>query len=176
MSEELIEKIAIKDIESIGTNDLDSLYKLVDIHKDISNEEYWERKENDNMNYGTYGNYGNYGRNGYGNYSGRGPSRGSYGDGYGNYGDGYGNYGRRGRDMKYRGDEHLDRMGEGYGRYEEGREQYNRGNYGAKDDTLKSLEYTLESAVDFFKMLKQDATSPEEMQLFQEYTQRIAQM
>lgn len=179
-SEELMEEIEKKDINTIGTTDLDTLYKLVDIHKDISNEEYWERKENDNMN---YGNYGNYGRGSYGNYgySGRGPSRGAYGEGYGNYGEGYGEYGRggygrRGRDMKYRGDEHLDRMGEGYGRYEEGREQYNRGNYGAKDDTLKGLEFMLQSAEDFFKMLKQEASSPEEMQMFQEYVQRIAQM
>ena len=165
-SEELIEKVIAKDIESIGTNDLDNLYKLVDIHKDISNEEYWKRKENDSMNYGNYNGYGNYGRGSYGNY-GRG---GSYGR------DSYGEYGRRGYDAKYRGHDHLERMGEGYGRYEEGREQYNRGNYGAKDDTLKGLEYMLQSAEDFFKMLKQEANSPEEMQMFQEYVQRIAQM
>ena len=169
-AEKLIEEIESKDINSISTSDLDTLYKLVDIHKDISNEEYWERKEKDSMN---YGNYGNYGRGNYGNYGGR---RAGY-DSYGEYGEyGRGSYGRRGRDMKYRGDEHLDRMGEGYGRYEEGREQYNRGNYGAKDDTLKGLEFMLQSAEDFFKMLKQEATSPEEMQLFQEYAQRIAQM
>ena len=34
----------------------------------------------------------------------------------------------------------------------------------------------LESATDFFKMLKSEANSQEEMQLVKEYAQRIAQM
>jgi len=164
-TEEIMKKIVDKDIETIGSIEIESLYKLEDIHKDIANEEHWKRKENENMRYS----YGNYGGN-YGNYNGRRAGYDSYGNEYGR------SYGRQGRDMRYRGDEQIDRMSESYGRYEEGREQYNRGNYGAKDDTLKSLEYMLQSAEDFFKMLRQDATSPEEMQLFQEYTQRIAQM
>lgn len=96
---------------------------------------------------------------------------------YGNYND-YGReqYGRRGYDRKYRGHEHLDNMYSEYGRYEEGREQYNRGNYGAKDDTLRSLEYMLKSMVQFTNMLKQDATSQEEMELIRQYTRQISEM
>lgn len=110
-------------------------------------------------------NYGNYG-----NYMGRGPSRGSYGeygDGYGNYG----NYGRRGVDSRYRGYDHIDRMGEHYGRYEEGRERY-----GANEDTKKSLKYMLEAMEDFAKMLKEEASSQEEVQMIRQTAQRIAQM
>ena len=41
---------------------------------------------------------------------------------------------------------------------------------------MKSLEYMLESMVDFVEMLKQDANSQEEVQLIKEYTRRIAEM
>ena len=105
---------------------------------------------------------------GYGNYN----AGGNYGN-YGNYGE---NYGRRGYDRKYRGHEELDNMYGEYGRYQEGREQYNRGNYGAKDDTLRSLEYMLKSMVQFTNMLKQDATSQEEMELIKQYTRQISEM
>ena len=108
-------------------------------------------------NYSNYGNYGNYN----GNYG-----REQYND----------NYGRRGYDRKYRGHDKIYEMYGEYGRYEEGREQYNRGNYGAKEDTLKSLEYMLKSMVEFVNMLKQDATSQEEMQLIQQYTRQINEM
>lgn len=101
-------------------------------------------------------------------------------NGYNNYGNysSYGReaYGRRGYDAKYRGHDYMDRMAGEYGRYEAGREEYNRGNYGAKEDTLKSLEYMLESAVDFFKMLKSEAKSQEEMHMIHEYTRKIAEM
>lgn len=169
-SEDLINEILDKDNE-IDTEDLKSLSQLVDIHKDICQENYWLRKENKNMNYGNYGNnYGNYG-----NYSGRGPGHESYGRN--SYGEYNGNsYGRRGVDSKYRGHEYMDGMYEEYGRYEDGREQYNRGNYGAKDDALMSLKYMLESMTDFVKMLKSEANSQEEMQLIREYTQKISQM
>lgn len=100
---------------------------------------------------------------------------------YGNYGEyneyGRDSYGRRGYDSKYRGQTYMDRMYNEYGRYEAGREEYNRGgSYGAKEDSLKSLEYMLESAVDFFKMLKSEAKSQEEMQMIHEYTHKIAEM
>lgn len=158
LTEKSIEK-TIK--EGITTANLDLLGKLVDIHKDISEEEYWKRKEINNMNYGR--NYGNYGREQYGE--------------YGNYGEyGRDSYGRRGVDRKYRGHDYMDRMAGEYGRYEEGREQYNAGNYGAKEDTMKSLRYMLESMVDFVEMLKSEANSQEEVQLIKQYTQKIAQM
>ena len=158
MESEVIEKTeaSIKKIidEGLTTNNLDTLYKLSKI-KHMA-------KEDKNMN--EYGNY-----NEYGTYNGRNV-------GYDAYGRGYNDYGRRGRDMKYRGEHHIDRMYNEYGRYEEGREQYNRGNYGAKDDTMKSLEYMLESIVDFVMMLKNDAKSQEEVELIKRYTQKIANM
>lgn len=163
MEEKLIEKTdeKIKEIldDDITPSNLDNLYKLSKI-KHMA-------KEDKNMNYGNYGrgrsagydSYGeNYGRGNYGNYN-----------GYGNYGDG--SYGRRGYDAKYRGYDHIDRMGENYGRYMEGRERY-----GANEDTKKSLEYMLRSAEDFFRMLKEDAQSQEEVMMIKETAQRIAQM
>lgn len=160
-TEEIINNIIDEGIEK---DNLELLDKLIDIHKDISEEEYWKRKEYFNMRYRNYGNYGNYGE--YGNYSG------SYGREQ--YGDG--SYGRRGKDRRYRGEDSLYGMHDSYRAYSEGREEYNRGNYGAKEDTLKSLEYMLESMVDFVEMLKSEATSQEEMQLIRQYTQKIAQM
>ena len=95
---------------------------------------------------------------------------------YGEYGrrpgyDSYGDYGRRGRDMRYRGDDYLGRMSESYGRYEESRNRY-----GANEQTTRSLEYMLESVVDFFEMLKSDANSQEEINMIRKYAQKIAQM
>ena len=134
--------------ETIHQGNVDMLGKLVDIHKDIANEEYWEEKEN-------YMRYGNYDRR-YETTS----------------------YGARRRDSRgrYMGHDHIDRMYEDYGRYMESRDMANRGDYNAKGDALKSLEYMLESMVDFVDMLKHDATSPEEHELIREYTQRIANM
>ena len=111
-TEESIKKILE---EGITTNNLDHLYKLAKINHIA--------KEEESMNYGNYGNY-----------SGRGPSRGSYGEygrdeyGRGSYGEyGRDSYGRRGYDMKYRGDDSLDRMAGEYGRYMESRERYGAG-------------------------------------------------
>ena len=101
--------------------------------------------------------------------------RGNYGRGYSAYGN-YGNYGRRGVDSKYRGHEHLDNMYMNYEAYNDGREEYNRGNYGAKQDTLMSLDYMLRSMVEFVNMLKQEATSQEEMNLIRQYTKQISEM
>lgn len=148
LNEQLEEKICHILEEGIQPNNIEMLDILVDIHKDVANEEYWERKEKD-MRYGNYDR-----RYMEGSYSAR----------------------RRDSRGRYMGHDHLDRMYDDYGRYEEGRQEYNRGNYGAKEDTLKSLEYMLESMVDFVNMLKSEAGSQEEMQLIREYTQRIAQM
>lgn len=139
-------------------NNLEQLGDLVDIYKDIKEVKCMRYRKYEG--YGNYNNYGNYGRDSYG--------REQYGE--------YNEYGRRGYDTKYRGHDHLDKMYGEYGRYEEGREEYNRGNYGAKEDTLKSLEYMLESAVDFFEMLKSEANSQEEIGLIRKYTKKISEM
>lgn len=157
LNEQLEEKICSILEEGIEPNNIEMLDILVDIHKDVANEEYWKGKENSMR----YENYSNYGR-GYRNEYGRGYSEGSYV--------------RRGSDRRYRGHNYMDRMSDEYSRYEEGRQDYNAGNYGAKDDTLKSLEYMLESMVDFVAMLKSEANSQEEMELIRKYTQHIAQM
>ena len=163
MIEELKQKIenGITNVTENGiqVENLDTLYKLVDIHKDLANEEYWEKKkEVMDMNYRGYGNYDreDYGRR---------------------QRDSRGRYMARGRGRgNYRGDEHMEEMYEAYQEYSEGREEYNRGNYGAKEDTMKSLEYMLESAVNFFEMLKQDAGSQEEIQLIKHYSKKISEM
>ena len=156
-SVEKIKKLLEENNNEITGNNLEPIGKLLDIHKDIANVEYWKEKEESNM---------------YGNYNGRNPSHGSYGEyrDYGNYND-YGEYGRRGVDSKYRGYGHLDRMYQDYSRYED-----YKGRYGANEDTKKSLEYMLRSMEDFARMLKEDAKSQEEVQMIRETAQRIAQM
>jgi hypothetical protein len=155
LNEKLEEKICQIIEEDISPNNIEMLDMLVDIHKDVANEEYWKGKEN-SMRYSNYG---------------RGYNEGSYGRRDREYG-------ARSRDSRgrYKGHEYIDEMYGEYGNYEEGRQEYNRGNYGAKNDTLKSLEYMLESMVDFVEMLKSEAGSQEEMELIRRYTQQIAQM
>lgn len=160
----LKEKISTEGIQT--GNNMEYLYKLVDIEKDLceiekggeSMKDYGRYGYND---YGAYNEYNEYNRGGYGR------------EGYGRDEYGRSNYGRRGR---YRGDEQLNAMYNEYGRYEEGKEQYNRGNYNAKQDATKSLEYMLESMVDFVKMLKSDAKSQEELNLIKEYTKKLSEM
>ncbi len=169
MEKELLEKIkeiAKKPIETItkdgiSSSNLDYLYKLVDIQKDIANIEYWKVKEDNIMRY-SEGSYGRYGR-GYSNYS--------------NYGEG--SYGRRGVDAKYRGHRPEDRMDEmymNYQAYSEGREAYGRsGNYSAKEDSMMCLEHMLESAVGLFKMLREEASSQEEIEMIDKYAKKISE-
>ena len=152
----------IKEISNIGieTNNIDFLSKVIDIKKDIV-----EIEKEENMRYRTMGNYGEYGDYNDGSYG----RRGVKGTGRGRYRGGRGS-------GRYRGQEMLDEMQYSYGEYSENREQYNDGNYGAKGDTMKSLEYMLESVVEFMEMLKQDATSQEEVELIKHYSKKISQM
>lgn len=162
---EMVEKGIDNLIEDgLQVENLDSLSKLVDIHKDLENEEYWEeKKEAMQMKYRGYNTeYGNeYTRENYGRRMR--DSRGRYREG--------GTIGRR-----YRGEETMDEMYGAYREYSDGREQMNMGNYGAKSNTMKSLEYMMECVVDFIEMLKKDASSQEEVQLIQEYTKQISEM
>jgi hypothetical protein len=139
-TEESINKILE---EGINTNNLEHLYKLTKINHIA--------KEEENMN-----NYGNYGarRPGYDSYGEYG--RGSYGENYGEYG----NYGRRGRDMKYRGDDSLDRMSGEYGRYMESRNRYGAGS----QESDRSFHYMVKALEDFIMVLKEEAESPEQKQ------------
>ena len=136
-TEESINKILE---EGITTNNLEHLYKLTKINHIA--------KEEENMN--NYGNYGNYG--------GRRAGYDSYGrDSYGEYGRN--SYGRRGYDMKYRGDDSLDRMAGEYGRYMESRERY-----GAGEETDKSFHYMVKALEDFIMVLKEEAETPQQKQ------------
>ena len=128
--------------EGITTNNLDHLYKLVDIYKDA--------KEVENMNYGNYG--------------GRRP-------GYENYGrydeHRHDMYGARGYDMKYRGDEYMGRMYDEYGRYMD-----NRQRYGASEETDKSFHYMVKALEDFIKVLHEEADTPQQKQELRDTLQR----
>jgi len=128
--------------EGLTTNNLDTLYKLSKINHIA--------KEDKNM-------YGNYGRR---------PGYDSYGRNYGEYGN-YGNYGRRGYDMKYRGDEELDRMSGEYGRYMESRNRY-----GAGEETDKSFHYMVKALEDFIRVLHEEAETPQQKQQLKEALQR----
>ena len=128
------EKISEIMEQGINASNIDNLYKLSKIRH--------MAKEDECMNYGNYSGYGN----------------------YGNYGrrPGYDSYGRRGRDMKYRGDEELDRMSGEYGRYMESR------SYGAAEESDKSFHYMVKALEDFIKVLEEEAeTQEQKMQLRQ---------
>lgn len=152
---ELVEKGINKTIEDgIQTSNLDTLGKLVDIYKDIANIEHWKKEEENDMRYDRR--YREYGREQYGRDS----------------------YGRRRRDSRgrYMGDEMMNDMHEAYRDYSDGREEMNMGNYSAKDDTMKSLEYMMQSVVQFIEMLEKDANSQEEIEIIKDYTRQISEM
>ena len=145
---ELVEK-ELKSMEESGidSSNIDVIYKLVDIHKDIENEEYWKaKKEAMEMRYnGDYEGYSEgYGRR-------RRDSRGRYmaGSRGGSRGGSYGHH------MPYP-EMYMDRMMEGMDGYMEGREQYNRGNYNGKDQSVESLEKMLEGIVAFVEEIQND--------------------
>ena len=83
---------------------------------------------------------------------------------YGNYGE---NYGRRGRDMKYRGDDSLDRMSGEYGRYMESRQRYGAGS----QESDKSFHYMVKALEDFVMVLKEEAETPQQKQQLMEALQ-----
>ena len=145
MIKKLCEYIEKAGSMNLDATDIDYLYKIVDIYKDL--------KEVENMNNG-YGNYGEYNR------------------GYGEYNE----YGRRGVDSKYRASRYMDGMRGSYEAYEDYRDSYNRGNYGAKEDGLKELEYMLHALVKFAKTIKEEATSPEEQEIVRKHFMKISEM
>lgn len=129
--------------EGITTNNLDHLYKLVDIYKDA--------KEVESMN------YGNYGRDEYGTY-----------DTYGARArDSRGRYMGRGYDRRYRGDDSIDRMAGEYGRYMESRSRY-----GAGEETDKSYHYMVKALEDFIRVLYEEADNEQQKQQLRETLQR----
>lgn len=147
--------------QGIQAGNVDMLYKLVDIHKDICNEDFWEsQKEESEMRYGNYSR-GSY--NTGGNYGARGRSR-----------DSRGRYKESGRGGRYRGHEMIDEMYEDYSGYSEGKNRY--GETYSGPETMEPLEAMLESVVDFMEMLKRDASSQEEVDMIKHYSRMIAEM
>ena len=155
-AKEEVEKLIKAATENgLQASNVQLLYQLIDIHKDIENEKYWKNKEENNM----------YMRDDYGNDYRGGRSRDSQGRFMGDR-----------RSTSYRGQRVLDEMYNGYRNYNDGKEEYNRGNYGAKGETMKSLEYMLESVTDFIEMLQNDASSQEEVDMIKHYTRKISEM
>lgn len=138
----------------ITTSNVDYLYKLVDIHKDLKNEEYWKEKIN-MYNEGSYGRY----------------NEGSYGRRYRD-----GAYGRRGVKGtgrgRYRGEEVMNEMYNAYNDYMDSQEY---GNYGTSESMMK-IEIMTDSLMDFIHHLKQEAKSPEEKRMIDEKLKEIGRM
>lgn len=151
--------------QGVQTNNIDFLYKMIDVKKDIAEIE----KEEQEM---MYSNYGNYGRDSYGEYEGN-YSGGRRRDSRGRYMEG-GSYGRRGVKGtgrgRYRGEEMMDEMAYHYGNYNEGRQ------YGAEGEAMEALSNLMESAYEYFKELKENANSPDEVKMMEHYFKKMGQM
>lgn len=157
-----VERI-IKQITENGlqTANVELLYKLIDIHKDIENEKYWKEKEEESMyrgrDYFMDDSY-NGGRSR--------DSRGRYMDG---------SYGRRGVPGtgrgRYRGYDMIEEMGEHYGDYSEGRD-----NYGNDRETEKSFDKMLQSLEDFTYLIMQEADSQDKIEKVRKTAKKISEM
>ena len=165
-----LKKMIEKELEQFTTTELDRedvdiLYKLVDIDKDLENIDYWKvKKEVMNMRYGNYGEYsegGRYSDGGYGNYG----RRGVPGSGRGRYRGGYSE-----------GEEMLENMKESYGAYSESRNAYSRGNYSAGEDSMDALEDTMRLFTEFAHKMIQEVDSPEAKQIIKKHLRKISQM
>lgn len=153
---EEVEKI-IKQITESGlqTANVELLYKLIDIHKDIENENYWKEKE-ENMMYRDYDTY-NGGRSR--------DSRGRYMES---------SYGRRGVPGsgrgRYRGYDYIDEMSRNYGDYSEGRDTY-----GNDRETEKSFDKMLQSLEDFTYLIMQEADSQDKIEKVRKTARKISE-
>ena len=157
-----VERI-IKQITENGlqTANVELLYKLIDIHKDIENEKYWKEKEEESMyrgrDYFMDDSY-NGGRSR--------DSRGRYMDG---------SYGRRGVPGtgrgRYRGYDMIEEMGEHYGDYSEGRDTY-----GNDKETEKSFDKMLQSLEDFTYLIMQEADSQDKIEKVRKTARKISEM
>ncbi len=158
---EEVEKL-IKQITASGLQpgNVELLYQLIDIHKDIENEKYWKDKE-ENMMYRGRDYYMN---DGYSDMRSR--------DGRGQYMDTYGRRGVKGTGRgRYRGYDIIDEMGEHYGNYSEGRDTY-----GNDHETEKSFDKMLESLEDFTYLIMQEADSPDKVDKVRKTARKISEM
>ena len=132
--------------EGINRDNVDYVFKLVDIHKDLNQEDYWEVKK---MYYRDSRRY-DYDRDDM-------------------------SYGRRTRDRRgrYKGHDMIDEMSDYYGKYMETRDGRS---YGGREDSIKSLDYMMASVYDFVCMLEEDAKSDEEMDIIRKYARKISEL
>lgn len=148
--------------EGIQMSNLDMLGKLVDIHKDLSNEDYWKIKEEVyNMRYDDYNDYGRRGVPG--------TSRGRY----------RGDYGRRGVKGtgrgRYRGEDSMDEMMENYENYNDASYEMDRGNYGAENEMVKSVEGIMKNICEIVEELAETG-NPDVMRVIKKHAQKISEM
>ena len=146
--------------QGVQTNNIDFLYKMIDVKKDIAEIE----KEEQEMMYGNYGNYDNYGE--YDRSYGGGRRR----DSRGRYMES-GSYGRRGYDTKYRGHDMLDEMNYSYGAYSDNNEY---GNYG--ETSTKELKKMLDCNIALIEHLKKNAKSQEEIEIIDRKVQEMSRL
>ena len=148
-----VEKI-IKQITESGIHgeDVDLLYRLIDIHKDIENERYW-KEELEMYRDDTYYMDNTYGRR-------MRDSKGRYMEN---------SYGRRDRG-RYRGYDMIEEMGEHYGNYSEGRD-----NYGNDRETEKSFDKMLQSLEDFTYLIMQEADSQDKIEKVRRTARKISE-
>lgn len=154
-TKEEVEKL-IKQVTESGLQvaNVELLYKLIDIHKDINNEEYWKKKE-ENMMYRDYDNY----------------SGGRSRDSRGRYMDSYGRRGVPGTGRgRYRGYDMIEEMGEHYGDYSEGRDTY-----GNDRETEKSFDKMLQSLEDFTYLIMQEADSQDKIEKVRKTARKISE-
>lgn len=160
-----IKAMVVKELEQFSDVDLtgdelDVLYKLVDIDKDLENIDYWKvKKEAMKM---RYENYGDYSEGGYS--EGRYGRRGVPGTGRGRY---------RGHDD---GEDMIEDMKESYSAYSESRSAYNRGNYNAGEDSMEALEDTMRLFTEFAQKMIKEVDSPEAKQIIRKHLRKISQM
>lgn len=162
---EKIKNLVTKELEQysdtdLNAEDIDTLYKLIDINKDLENIDYWNvKKEVMKM---RYNNYGEYSEGGYS--EGRYGRRGVPGTGRGNY---------RGHDD---GEDMIEDMRESYSAYSESRNAYSRGNYNAGQDSMEALEDTMRLFTEFAQKMVQEVDSPEAKQIIRKHLRKISQM
>lgn len=148
-----VEKIIKKITEGgIHEEDVDLLYRLIDIHKDIENECYW-KEELEMYRDNTYYMDDTYGRR----------MRDSKGRYMGN------SYGRRDRG-RYRGYDYIDEMGEHYGNYSD-----SKNTYGNTHETEKSFDKMLQSLEDFTYLIMEEADSPDKVEKVRRTARKISE-
>lgn len=149
--------------EGIQMSNLDMLGKLVDIHKDIANEDYWQVKE-EVYRMRRYDDYNEYGR------------RGVPGTGRGRYRDSYGRRGVKGTGRgRYRGEDNMDEMRDHYDNYNEAYEDMNKGDYGAEGDMAKSVEGIMKNICEIVEEIS-EVDSPEVNSIIKRYSKKISEM